>query len=265
MVEIGLQTVNFGERTATVYDGVRGWIIDGELVPGEEISQLELARRLGVSRTPLREAISQLERDGLVEATGPHRLIRISPLSMSDLEEVYSLRIPAEALTIWNSVLSLTVADLASLRKELALVNGADRTKAREAHRRFHAGFWKGAGPRMRESLWMFMLHAERYQIAFVKQTKTGQQRKHQEHQKIVEACEEADRRAARDLLIDHFASTALVLMKSRGYEPKILPEAIEMARGAGNESNNGMPAVPKKAKKWAPARSRRAKPPATG
>lgn len=219
-----------GESTAAVYETLREWIINGDLEPGKEISQLELTRRVGVSRTPLREALRLLTRDGLVEDTEPHKRVRISPLSMPDLDQVYALRIPAEAMAIYYTVPRLTVSDIAKLRDDMELIRNRDQLVGRDAHRRFHGGLTRHAGPRIGEALSMFMLHSERYQRAFLKQTRAGRDRKGAEHKAILDACMAADAVRARDLLVEHFASTARALMQANSYEPRVLDYAVAMA-----------------------------------
>lgn len=223
-----------GERTAAVYEVLREWIVSGQLEPGQDISQLELTRRVGTSRTPLREALRQLTRDGLVEETAAHRRVKIGPLSMVDLDQVYTLRVPAEALAIWHTVPQLTVTDLVTLRSDLELINSTSTLEARDAHRRFHAGLTKYAGRRVEDALWMFMLHSERYQRAFVNETKAGRNRKASEHRAILRACEGADRTLARRLLVEHMTSTAYGLMEKHGYRAVTLPMAQQMALAGG-------------------------------
>src|SRR5689334_13784123 len=75
-----------------VYRRLYAEILAGELDPGKAISQIKLAERLGVSRTPLREALRMLERDGLVHAE-PNRRVRVTPVSVDDLEQLYALRV----------------------------------------------------------------------------------------------------------------------------------------------------------------------------
>lgn len=219
-----------GERTSGVYEVLREWIVSGELAPGEDVSQLELTRRLGVSRTPLREALRLLTRDGLVVETEAHRRVKISALSMADLDEVYTLRLPAATLALWHTVPRLTVSDLVELRKDLELVSSDELLIARDAHRRLHAGWAKYAGPRIQEALLGFMLHSERYHRAFIRETKSGRKAKELEHRAILRACEAGDREHARKLLVDHMASTALVLMREHKYEPVLLRSAMRMS-----------------------------------
>ena len=65
----------------TVHDRLRDAILSGELAAGTVMSQVELARRFNVSRTPLREAIRMLQREGLIEGEA-NRRVRVTPISL---------------------------------------------------------------------------------------------------------------------------------------------------------------------------------------
>lgn len=223
-----------GERMSATYVVLREWIVSGQLAPGSEISQLELTRRLGVSRTPLREALRLLTADGLVSETEAHRRVSISSLSMSELDSIYAMRIPLAAMALWMTVPRLTVADLVELRRDAEAIESPDPLIARDAHRQYHACLEKSAGERMRETLYRLMLHSERYQQAFVNHTKVGRRLKYDEHIDMIKACEKGDRAAARDIMVSHLASTALSLMAKNGFVPVSLPMAMKMAMQLG-------------------------------
>src|ERR1700743_3766248 len=79
-----------------VHRRVREAILEAELPPGETMSQVALAEDLGVSRTPLREALRMLQGEGLIEAR-PNRRVRVAPMSADDLEQLYAVRVALEA------------------------------------------------------------------------------------------------------------------------------------------------------------------------
>jgi DNA-binding GntR family transcriptional regulator len=212
-----------GDATNVVHGRLRRLILDGELEPGSEISQLELTRRLNVSRTPLREALRLLEREGLVVNSGPHKLLRISSLSMQDLDDLYSLRVMGEGLAIWLTVPALRDSDIADLEHFLAVGD-------LDAHRAFHERLRIGAGDRLREHLEQLFEHAERYQRAY-RHRQVGDPRRVDEHQAIIEACRAQDRELARELIVDHTAGTAIALMTAERHAPFTLPTAIAMAK----------------------------------
>lgn len=226
-----------GGGTQTVHDALRALVLDGTLEPGSEITQLELSRRLSVSRTPLREALRLLEREGLVVNVGLHRSVRISSLSMRDLDDLYALRVTGEGLAIWLTVPMLGPEHFASLEADIELI--AKRDPA--AHQRFHSTLRCGASRRLRDHLDQLFDHAERYQRALLRQEmdSSTMQAKLQEHRAILDACTARDRDLARDLIVDHIAGTAVMLMTAQRHAPFALPEAVAMAKGVRRASTS--------------------------
>src|SRR5438477_9869355 len=80
-----------GEAVARAVEELRNAIRTGELAPGSRIAQVDLARRLGTSRLPVREALRQLHHEGLV-AFVPNAGARVVEFKASELEEIYQLR-----------------------------------------------------------------------------------------------------------------------------------------------------------------------------
>jgi DNA-binding GntR family transcriptional regulator len=220
-----------GIATQAVHDELRRLILEGELAAGEELSQLELSRRLSVSRTPLREALRLLEREGLIVSGGPHRLVTVSALSMEDLDSLYSMRVMAEALAMWLTVPALHDEDCDELERDLELTGSSDPAVAQLAHARFHRRLRIGAGERLNEHAERLFEHAERYQRAYTRQDASALDVKQQEHLAILEAVRARDRERARDLLVDHIADTAISLMTAERHAPFVLPTAVSMAK----------------------------------
>jgi len=79
-----------------VYRALRQEILDGALEPGSMLAEVEQSERLGVSRTPLREALSRLQAEGLVIAPGGRGLV-VAPVSLADVRELFEIR---EALEV---------------------------------------------------------------------------------------------------------------------------------------------------------------------
>lgn len=78
-----------------VYERLRKRILDSELAPGSHILEQELAVMLGVSRTPVREAVIRLQNEGLLEIV-PRHGVRIVPIAVSDMREIYDVLISLE-------------------------------------------------------------------------------------------------------------------------------------------------------------------------
>jgi DNA-binding GntR family transcriptional regulator len=96
------------------YVRLRGWIIDGTLQPGEVLRDQAIAAALGVSRTPVREALRRLEDEGFVE-TALNRWTRVAPLDLNKAAETYTIIETLEALALELALAQLTRADLQRL------------------------------------------------------------------------------------------------------------------------------------------------------
>jgi DNA-binding GntR family transcriptional regulator len=218
--------------TTAIHARLREAILNLDLAPGQRISQLELTRQLGVSRTPLREALRLLEREGLIAPSTPHGLVVISPLSMDDLEDLYSLRVVGESLAIWLTVPTLGSEACRALAQELGTIDDGDPESIRPAHRRFHEGLRAGAGERLRRELGQLFEHAERYQLALIQRKR--QLRPQKEHRAILRACREQDRRLATELLMQHCAKTVyeLLTLMAPGRATPTLDAAVAMVEG---------------------------------
>ena len=118
-------------------------IISKALAPGTPLSQAKLALEIGVSTTPLREAMRQLEAEGLIESRHNHRP-RIPWFDPDDLETVYSSRVLLESLGLRLAVPRMTPKHLARLRGDLETMKAAgaigDIGTWHAAHGGFHAG-----------------------------------------------------------------------------------------------------------------------------
>ena len=101
------------------YDTLKKAIITGEIPAGERIVETEYADRLHISRTPLREALRKLERDGLVEYE-IRRGVVVRAFTMKDVREIYTIRNALEMLTLPSIIENAQPEDIASLREKLA-------------------------------------------------------------------------------------------------------------------------------------------------
>ena len=115
-------------------------IVSGRLAPNQRINQDAVARELGVSKTPVREALRWLERDGLVRLE-PNRGAFVAEFTDRDLFEIYELRelLEPHAAAIACAVATRAdVAELRDLRDRIAAVWSEDPMEAFELNREFH-------------------------------------------------------------------------------------------------------------------------------
>ena len=176
---------------------LRRLIVRGELAPGRELSQVELARRTGVSTTPLREALRRLEAEGLVESRR-NRRPRVRPFDSHDLDSVYAARVLLEPLALRLTVPRLTAGDFSALRERLAAMRRvaaqAEIAAWETAHGAFHRRLISGAPAPLREQIETLMARADRYRrIAVHDDTAQGRASGDAEHQALIEACEAHD------------------------------------------------------------------------
>jgi len=234
-----------GLGIARVHRRVRDAILSGELEPGAVMSQVRLASSLGVTRTPLRESLRLLQREGLIESE-PNRRIRIAPFSLSDLDEIYASRIALEALAIRLTTIALTADDVAEMR---ACLEQMRRFAAQEdyerwlpPHQRFHALAVSHAGVRLERTLGILSDHAERYRRAYTTQAPHAWSVGLLDHRRILVACEERDPDAAADALAVHLGRTALttVALASPTYDPIRIRGALHMVGPRDSEPGDG-------------------------
>lgn len=96
-IEHAQSAIKYRSKADAVYDELRRQILSGNLAPAFTINQESLAATLGVSTTPLREALRRLESDGLVRVAA-HRDVIVAPLDIDEFISLYTVRVPLEGL-----------------------------------------------------------------------------------------------------------------------------------------------------------------------
>lgn len=132
-----------------VVERLRDAILHGSFKPGEPLREEQLAAMLDVSRGPVREALVQLEREGLV-LVRRHRGATVARLSRADLEEVYSLRLALERLAVQRAARYATDEDFAALEAvmvafDTVLTRGPSEKEVAELDVRFHDLIYRAA------------------------------------------------------------------------------------------------------------------------
>jgi DNA-binding GntR family transcriptional regulator len=107
-----------------VYSRLRDWIITGTLEPGEKLRDADLAEQLGVSRTPVREALRRLEDEGLIE-TKQNAWTRVAPVTHELAARIYPILRLLEPLALERALPRMTGADIKTMRKLNGLVRQA--------------------------------------------------------------------------------------------------------------------------------------------
>jgi len=213
-----------------VHRTIREAILDGRLPPGTTMSQVTLAEELGVSRTPLREALRMLQNEGLVHSE-LNRRVRVSELSISDLEQLYAIRLPLEAAALRLSLPGMTPEHLAHLEGHMAemahFAEEQDYTRWYIPHRAFHEALTAGAGKRVRDLLTELFDHAERYRRFHM--GRSFSDRTQAEHRAILDAVKAGEGKPAAARLTEHLARSAITVIEILGpdYETVALDQAL--------------------------------------
>ena len=141
-------TIDARERWEFVHDELRRLILAGELRPGERVREVELAQRFRVSRGPVREAIRELEGEGLAVRV-QRRGSFITPLDPRDVEEIYSLRMAIEELAVRRSMALANPELLLSLELSVAemrrAIEGGQPHESFDPDVTFHSAFYMAA------------------------------------------------------------------------------------------------------------------------
>jgi DNA-binding GntR family transcriptional regulator len=129
---------------------IRQAIIDGRLPPGRRLKEEELARELGISRTPVREALLMLQAEGLVDAA-PNRGAAVRSHSVEDLDDLYQLRAVLEGYSTRRAATRLSDEEIVSLREsckrfDALLDDGDDMSELVKENLFFHQTILDGSG-----------------------------------------------------------------------------------------------------------------------
>jgi DNA-binding GntR family transcriptional regulator len=190
-----------------VYEYLREEILAERLRSGTELQEVALARELGVSRGPLREAIGRLEAEGLVTVR-PRRGAVVRSLSRAEFLELYQVREALEAAAIRLAVPRLGKEDVSKLREltdEMAAHAQADRIdEFFDANARFHEAIFAASGNRkLREMYRQLVGQMGRYRMRSVS-IRGSLQRSVLEHRAVVKAAAAGDADEAARLLAEH-------------------------------------------------------------
>ena len=129
-----------------VFDSLREAIINGTLRPGERLMEIQMAEELGVSRTPVREAIRKLELEGFVVMM-PRKGAYVAGISFKDIEDVFEVRASLEALASGLAAERITGEELEDLERILVrkkeIIADSDLPAFVESDTQFHDSLYK--------------------------------------------------------------------------------------------------------------------------
>lgn len=201
-----------------IANGVRELILSGSLAPGERIRQQELAADYGISRLPVREALRQLENEGLVVQI-PHAGARVSSISLDECLELYRLREVLEPTVLGQSVRNLSESELLGIQESMERLEAAgnDVLTWLMEDRVFHLGSFRAC--RMPTALALverFYNQTQPFRRAYFGSLDDAQiGLVHIEHRLIFDAIQREDATEAESQQRSHIRRTRLELMRN--------------------------------------------------
>ncbi len=189
-----------------VAQALRELIVSGQLPEGTPLVQRDLAQRLGVSQTPIRLGLTELQRVGLVEV-GETGRATVSRLTREDFEEIYAARLGLEGLAARVGAAAVGHAELARMRTLLAELERLAKAQDVDGYLRvrweFHAACYEAAGrPRLLAEVERLFWRAERYN-RLVLSSRERFRRSVAHYRHFYEACKAGDPRAAEKVTHD--------------------------------------------------------------
>jgi DNA-binding GntR family transcriptional regulator len=204
---------------------LRDLIMGGELAPGARLGEVELADRLGVSRTPVREALSRLAAEGLVEIA-PNRGARVVTWTVAELEGVFDLRAVLEPQLTAHAVPNAAPADvdeLDALARRMHEVGtpgpGQDLDALVPLNRAFHDRLVAlAAHPTLATAL-AAAIHPPIVRRNFLTYDEASLRRSLAHHSEIVAALRAGDPEWARAVMTSHIANARAVMVRAAGVQ----------------------------------------------
>ena len=205
-----------------VYEELRKLIMTGQIKPGTRMMEIDLADSMGVSRTPVREAIRQLEKDKLVTIE-PRRGAYVSDISPKDMEDMLLVREPLEGLATYLAAKNMTDGEIAELAETKRLYDQAYEKGTTqdliEIDTRFHSIITNGS----RNEYLISVLHelqdqVLRFRYIYFKSIKRAAE-VIDDHARILDSLKNRDGEAARRYSADHINKLRMSIVKDQDFQ----------------------------------------------
>jgi DNA-binding GntR family transcriptional regulator len=207
-----------------VFNLLRNDILNGKYDPGESLIETRLSEELGVSRTPIRESIRQLELEGLVQSI-PNKGAVVKGVSAQDIEDIYTIRMLIEGLAARWAVEKITPAELAELKEAVDLeefyTNKNDSNHLLIFDSKFHDIIFKASKSKpLMHTLSTFHHYVQRARNASMKSPVRAREVL-EEHRAILKAFIDKDPDQAERLTTEHIRNASENLIRKEIYKIK--------------------------------------------
>lgn len=202
-----------------IYHQIREDILNGIYRPDEELREAAIGKTLGVSRTPVREALRQLELEGLVYII-PNKGAYVKGISMEDIRDIYMIRSRLEGLSARLAAEKMTEEQLEELEEVILLAEFHAKKghyeKVFEMDGKFHKMLYKASGSKQLEHL----LRDYHHYVQSVRKRSVSEMeragRSTEEHKRILEAIRDRDPDRAEELAKEHIVNSVRNIEKNR-------------------------------------------------
>jgi DNA-binding GntR family transcriptional regulator len=196
-------------------------ILNGKYKPGESLNESKVANELNVSRTPVREAIRQLELEGLV-AYVPNKGSTVKGLSTEDIDDIFEIRMKIEGMAAKRAAANITLAQLKELKEvvefEEFYTQKGDTEQILKLDTKFHEIIFKASGSRLLDrTLTSFHHYIQRARNLSLKD-KERAKKALIEHMAIMKAIEVHDKDQAEMLMSQHILNASENIGKLKDY-----------------------------------------------
>ena len=201
-----------------VFNTLRQAILKGELKPGERLMEIDLAEKLGVSRTPIREAMRKLELEGLVVMI-PRRGAQVANITEKDLNDVLEVRIALENVAIEKACTRMSKEDmgrlwLAAKEFERTMAEG-NLVRLAEADVAFHEIIYRASdNKRLNQVLNNLREQIYRYRVEYLKEEETRNVLV-KEHEELTKAIRQRDVKKAQEISFRHIENQRRAIIQS--------------------------------------------------
>ncbi|MDP4094770.1 MAG: GntR family transcriptional regulator [Bacillota bacterium] len=217
------QENNLASLRGRIFNQLQNDIIDGKYQEGDSLIETKLSEEMGVSRTPIREAIRQLELEGLVESI-PNKGAIVKGISIQDIEDIYTIRMMIEGLAARWAAEKITEEELAELKEVVDLeefyTNKNDANHLHKFDSQFHDIIFRASKSKtLMHTLSTFHHYVQKARTASLASPGRAQKAL-EEHRAILQAIIERNAEKAEKLTTEHVKNASknfISLVKNKG------------------------------------------------
>lgn len=196
-----------GSKSEQAYEYIKEEIISNRLAQGTPLLEIGISEKLGISRAPVREAIRQLERDGLI-VSYPGRGSFVTTITPYDVEEIYDLRVLSEVWALEHSLNRISTEEMAHFEDRFLAASQSENWElTHKVDRDFHSLLISRAG---NKRLMQFM-NVLYLQVEWTRRMSTREKSRRnsslEEHLAIIQAMRARDMESSKEMLIRHLRS----------------------------------------------------------